>query len=61
MSEWQVAKEVFLSIIKWFLLFVFANNLIWGFIFWRSIESTSIIGDTIQDGLNNKQEVSYGK
>lgn len=29
MNEWQIAKEVLLSVIKWFLLFVVVNNLIW--------------------------------
>lgn len=29
MNEWQIAKEVLLSVIKWFLLFIFVNNLIW--------------------------------
>ena len=29
MNEWQIAKEVLLSVIKWFLLFVIVNNLIW--------------------------------
>ena len=29
MNEWQIAKEVLLSIIKWFLLFIVVNNLGW--------------------------------
>ena len=29
MNEWQIAKEVLLSVIKWFLLFIVVNNLIW--------------------------------
>lgn len=29
MNEWQIAKEVLLSVIKWFLLFIVANNLVW--------------------------------
>lgn len=29
MNEWQIAKEVLLSVIKWFLIFVVVNNLIW--------------------------------
>lgn len=29
MNEWQIAKEVLLSVIKWFLFFIVVNNLIW--------------------------------
>lgn len=29
MNEWQIAKEVLLSVIKWFLLFIVVNNLVW--------------------------------
>lgn len=47
--------EVFMSLVKWFLLFVLVNNLIWGFIFYKTVSSTSY--DVEQDGHDNIQEV----
>ena len=29
MNEFQIAKQVLLSVIKWFLIFLVINNLIW--------------------------------
>ena len=59
MNEWQIAKEVFLSIIKYFLYFIVINNLIWAAVFF--VGTSSISGETYQEGVNNNQEVSYGK
>jgi len=60
MNEWQIAKEVLLSVIKWFLIFVVVNNLIWLLIV---LSSTSVdISNRIdQDGLTNNSEVTNGK
>ena len=59
MNEWQIAKETFLSIVKYFLIFIFLNNLVW-FAVCMSKDS-SISGETFQDGENNTQEVNYGE
>lgn len=59
MNELQIAKEVFLSVVKYFLWFIVFNNLIWAAVFF--VGTSSISGETYQDGTNNNQEVSYGK
>lgn len=59
MNEFQVAKEVFLSMVKWFLVVLLLNNLIWATVFF--VGTSSITSETIQDGVSNNQEVSYGK
>ena len=61
MNELQIAKEVFLSIIKWFLIVILVNNLIWGFVFYKTVSESSYDVDAVQDGTNNKQEVLNGK
>ena len=59
MNDFQLAKEIFLSVVKWFLIFIMLNNLIWVIVF--CIGSSSITGETLQDGFNNTQEVNYGE
>lgn len=59
MNEWQIAKETFLSIVKYFLIFIFLNNLVWAVIHLSG--TSSISGETTQDGENNTQEVNYGE
>lgn len=61
MNEFQIAKEVFLSIVKWFLWFIVFNNLVWAVVF--LIGTSTITGDVSQGGENNNQtqEVIYGK
>lgn len=61
MNELQIAKEVLLSVIKWFLLFIVFNNLLWACV--HFVGSSKIDGDILQGGENNiqTQEVSYGK
>lgn len=61
MNELQIAKEVFLSIIKWFLWFIVFNNLVWVLI--HFVDTSKLEGDIFQGGENNiqTQEVSYGK
>jgi len=61
MNELQIAKEVFLSIIKWFLIVMLLNNLIWGIAFFETVNSSSYDVDVLQDGKNNNQEVLNGK
>ena len=61
MNDLQIAKEVFLSIIKWFLLVMLANNLIWGVVYYKTIHESSYDVDVVQDGRDNNQEVLNGK
>lgn len=51
--------EVFLSLIKYFLIFIFLNNLIWAVIF--IISGASIETDANIAGENNIQEIDNGK
>lgn len=47
--------EVFMSLIKWFLIILLLNNAIWGIIFYKTVSSSVIEAD--QDGYNNIQDV----
>ena len=64
MKQPNIAIEVFLSLVKWFLLFVIANNLIWAGIYTYTLHKAS--SDTMtttemwQDGSNNKQSITNG-
>lgn len=60
MNEWQIAKEVLLSVIKWFLLFIVVNNLIWLLIVLTY--SPSDVSGKIEsiDSSTIKQEVKNG-
>lgn len=60
MNELQIAKEVFLSIIKWFLIVILVNNIIWGVVFFYAIYNTSSSVSVAQDGTENYQEVANG-
>ena len=50
--------EVFMSLIKWFLVVLLINNAIWAgvFIISTSSEETTMV----QDGQNNSQEMNNG-
>ena len=60
----NIAIEVFLSLVKWFLIFIVINNLIWAGIYSYTLNKAS--SDTMsstevwQDGTNNKQSVING-
>lgn len=60
----NVAVEVFLSLVKYFLIFIVLNNLIWAGIYSYTLHKAS--SDTItstemwQDGTNNKQSITNG-
>lgn len=60
----NIAVEVFLSLVKWFLIFIVINNLIWAGIYSYTLHKSS--SDTMsstevwQDGTNNKQSVING-
>lgn len=64
MKQPNVAVEVFLSLVKYFLIFVVINNLIWAGIYSYTLHKAS--SDTItstemwQDGSNNKQSITNG-
>lgn len=62
MKEPNIAVEVFLSLVKYFLLFVLINNIIWatihfGYVY-KSFNGTSM--EVMQDGTNNNQSVTNG-
>ena len=60
MNEFQIAKEVFLSIVKWFLVVLLLNNLIWGIVLYSFVSGTSADINQSQDGTNNYQEMTNG-
>ena len=60
MNEFQIAKEVFLSIVKWFLVVLLLNNLIWGVVMYGFVGGTSTDINQTQDGTNNYQEMTNG-
>lgn len=59
MNEFQIAKEVFLSLVKWFLVVLLLNNLIWASVYIVGTSSTEI-QEMTQDGENNHQELNNG-
>ena len=50
--------EVFLSLIKWFLIILLLNNLIWAIVFIASTSSEETV--LTQDGINNTQGINNG-
>lgn len=59
----NIAVEVFLSLVKWFLIFVVVNNLIWAGVFlahFHSINGSSSTVELLQDGHDNNQSVTNG-
>lgn len=58
----NVAVEVFLSLVKWFLIFIVINNLVWAGVhygyFSKSFSGTAM--EVMQDGTNNNQSVTNG-
>ena len=62
MTKPNITTEVFLSLVKYFLLFVVLNNLIWAGVhygyFAKSFNGTSM--EVSQDGTNNNQSVKHG-
>lgn len=62
MKQPNIAVEVFLSLVKWFLVFIVLNNVIWAGVhygyFAKSFNGTSM--EVMQDGTNNNQSVTNG-
>lgn len=59
----NVAVETFLSLVKWFLIILIVNNLIWAVVHFGYYSSTfngTEIAGVYQDGENNNQEVGNG-
>lgn len=54
--------EIFLSIVKWFLIIFIINNIIWAGIFIhyvnKSVTDTSV--EMTQDGQHNNQSITNG-
>lgn len=61
-KEPNIAVEVFLSLVKRFLVFVIINNIIWAGIFTYYVHKS--VGDTTaemwQEGHNNNQSITNG-
>lgn len=55
----NIAVEVFLSLVKWFLIFVIVNNLIWASVFFLGSPSVELGQDGIEATYNN-QSVTNG-
>ena len=64
MKQPNIAVEVFLSLVKYFLLFVILNNLIWCGVFTyyvnKSITDVSHSIEMTQDGQDNNQSITNG-
>lgn len=60
MNELQIAKEVFLSVLKYVLIFVVINNLIWALLFFGVSYGSDTTMSVAQDGRDNYQEVTNG-
>lgn len=62
MKEPNMIGEIFLSLVKWFLIILIINNLIWAGVhygyFAKSFSGTSM--EVMQDGTNNNQSVTNG-
>lgn len=58
----NIAVEVFLSLVKWFLVILIINNLIWAGIFTHYLNKsiTSSTTEMWQDGTNNNQSITNG-
>jgi hypothetical protein len=60
MNELQIAKEVFLSILKWVLVFILLNNLIWALLFFFLVNGADVTKSQDIIGENNIQEMNDG-
>lgn len=61
MNEFNQVKEVFMSLVKWFLIFVIINNLIWvGVLYMNGSDQVSVEYVQNQDGQQNNQEMKHG-
>lgn len=60
----NIAVEVFLSLVKWFLVILIINNLIWAGVYSYTLSKTStdttVTTEMTQDGTNNNQSITNG-
>lgn len=60
----NIAVEVFLSLVKWFLIILIINNLIWAGLFIhyvnKSVADTPHNIEMTQDGQDNNQSITNG-
>lgn len=59
MKQPNIAVEVFLSLIKWFLVFIIVNNLIWASVYLYGGSSIELGQNEINSTYNN-QSVTNG-
>ena len=62
-KEPNIAVETFLALVKWFLVILIVNNLIWAGIHFGYYSSTfngTEVNDVYQGGSNNNQEIANG-
>ena len=52
--------EVFMSLIKWFLIILLVNNLIWAGVVYVLVAGNDASITQMQDGTNNTQEMING-
>lgn len=52
--------EVFLSLVKWFMIVLLLNNAILGIIFYKAVSSSFEQTELSQDGENNIQGINNG-
>lgn len=52
--------EVFLSLVKWFLIVLLINNLIWASVLYGIVNGAEITNTQYIDGEDNVQELSNG-
>lgn len=64
MKQPNIAVEVFLSLVKYFLIFIVLNNFIWAGIYYYTLSKASADVTTStemwQDGSNNNQSITNG-
>ena len=60
MKKPNVAVEVFMSLVKLFLVFTLINNGIWALVHYGVFNTSSAEITQTQDGTNNYQEMTNG-
>ena len=60
MKQPNVTVEVFMSLIKWFLIFTLINNGMWALVHYGVFSTSGAEITQTQDGTNNYQEMTNG-
>jgi hypothetical protein len=58
MEKPNTTIEVFLSLVKWFLIILLLNNLIWGAIFYSAVNGDGLHAEQEQGGHDNYQVIN---